>query len=104
MRVVVGRGVNEGRNERHANSEQYLFVLDGPVHTYVQNDGEWRIDRYGFEVGDRADGPLENRWHVVPRGVWHRSVAPGNGLWGVVAFHSAADVSDEFDVPTRGVC
>lgn len=102
MRVVIGRGVNEGRNERHANSEQYLLVLDGPVHTHVEIDGEWRVDRYG--VGDTdpanpASGPLASRWHAVPRGAWHRSVAPSDGLWGVVAFHSVANVSDEFDVP-----
>jgi hypothetical protein len=99
VRVVVGRGVNEGRNERHPTSEQYLFVLNGPVHTHVKIGDEWRIDNYGASLNVGADALLEDCWHVVPRGVWHRSVAPSGGLWGVVALHSEANVSDEFDLP-----
>jgi hypothetical protein len=86
-RNASGEGI-----ERHANSTQYLFVLDGLVETHVQTADGWRVDRYG--QGDAA--VLENRWHVVPQGVWHKSVAPGGRNWGVVAFHSAREVSDEY--------
>ena len=78
--------------ERHANSTQYLLVLDGPVQTHVLTDDGWRVDRYGYDDATR----LESRWHVVPPGVWHRTVAPGAHEWCVVAFHSAREVSDEY--------
>ena len=93
-RDAEGEGV-----ERHANSTQYLFALDGPVETHVQTEDGWRVDCYG--QGDPA--ALENRWHVVPAGVWHKSVAPGGRNWSVVAFHSARDVRDEYQMKTRAL-
>ena len=39
---------------------------------------------------------LEDRWHVVPPGVWHKTVVPGARNWGIVAFHSAREVGDEY--------
>lgn len=92
IRVVVTRTAGLGIVERHANSTQYLLVLDGPVQTHVQATGGWRIDHYG--EGDCL--ALEDRWHVVPPGTWHRTLAAGRLNWGIVAFHSAADVADEF--------
>ncbi len=92
MRVVVTRDADSQRIERHANSMQYLLVLDGPVETHVETMDGWRVDRYG--QGNSAG--LEDRWHVVPRGAWHRTVAPGARNWGIVAFHSAREVSDEY--------
>ena len=91
IRVAVTRDAEGEGVERHANSTQYLFALDGPVETHVQTKDGWRVDRFG--QGDPA--VIENRWHVVPPGVWHKSVAPGGRNWSVVAFHSARDVSDE---------
>ena len=92
IRVAVTRGADGLGVERHANSTQYLFALDGPVETHVETEDGWRVDRYG------RGGPalLEERWHVVPPGVWHKSVAPGQRNWCVVALHSAKDVSDEY--------
>lgn len=78
--------------ERHINSTQYLLALDGPVETHVQTADGWRVDRYG--QGDSA--LLQDRWHVVPSGIWHRTVAPDASYWGIVAFHSAREVSDEY--------
>jgi quercetin dioxygenase-like cupin family protein len=92
IRVAVTRGAEGAGVERHANSTQYLFALDGPVETHVLTEDGWRADRYG--QGDPA--LLEARWHVVPPGVWHESVAPGRREWSVVAFHSAKDASDEY--------
>ncbi len=92
IRVMVTREAGGEGIERHANSTQYLFALDDPIETHVQTADGWRVDRYG--QGDAA--VLEHRWHVVPPGVWHKSVAPGARNWGVVAFHSARDVSDEY--------
>lgn len=91
-RVVVTRGRGGARLERHANSTQYLFAIDGLVETRVQTADGWRVDRFGR--GDPA--LLENRWHVVPPGRWHQSSAPEARTWGVAAFHSARDVSDEY--------
>ena len=91
-RVVVTRDGGGDGIERHANSTQYLFVLDGPIETHVQTTAGWHVDRYGY--GDSAQ--LEDRWHVVPPGTWHKSLAPLGRNWGVVAFHSAREVSDEY--------
>ena len=89
VRVAVTR---DGADvERHPNSRQYLFALDGPMETHVETEQGWRIDRFGN--GDPA--VLEHRWHVVPTGVWHKSLSPGRRNWGVVAFHTAKHVADE---------
>jgi hypothetical protein len=91
LRIVVTRGSGGDKIERHANATQYLLALEGPLETHVEIDGTWRIDHYGY--GSKR---LEDRWHVVPAGAWHRTVAPGLTHWGVAAFHSVADVSDEY--------
>jgi hypothetical protein len=95
VRVSVTRAPLGDAIERHANSIQYLFVLDGPVETHVETATGWRIDRYG--LGGSA--VLEDRWHVVPQGAWHKTVAPGLADWAIVAFHSAHRVSDEYRTP-----
>ena len=92
LRVVVTRDAGGDTIERHANCAQYLYVMGTPLETHVQTDAGWRIDRYG----QGPDAALEDRWHVVPPGVWHKSVAPGAVNWSVAAFHSAATVDDEF--------
>jgi hypothetical protein len=90
-RVFVSRASGSDVSERHSNCTQYLYPLAASVETYVMTTAGWRIDRYGGE-----DIPaLESRWHVVPVGVWHRTVAPGMQYWAIVAFHSAPDVNDE---------
>ena len=88
MRVVLTRAGSGGRIERHSNSTQYLFALDGSVETHVHSTDGLRVDRYG--QGGSVD--LEDRWHVVPPGTWHRSIARD----AVVAFHSARQVIDEY--------
>ncbi len=92
IRVAVTRSGDGAGVERHPNSTQYLFALDGPVETHVETEERWRVDRYGRG----ASAALEDRWHVVPPGVWHKSAAPGRRDWSVVAFHSAREVSDEY--------
>ena len=92
LRVAISRGGVQTLVERHPNSVQILFVLDGPVETHVETDGRWRIDHYG----EGSVSVLENRWHVVPAGVWHKSDSPGPGDSVVVALHSAREVQDEF--------
>jgi mannose-6-phosphate isomerase-like protein (cupin superfamily) len=89
---MVTRGPGGTSVERHHNSTQYLFALGGALETHVGAGDGWRVDRYG--EGD-AD-VLENRWHVVPPNVWHKSTAPGAQFWSVAAFHSARYVSDEY--------
>jgi len=90
-RVFVSRASGSNVIERHSDCTQYLYPLDGSVETHVMTTAGWRIDRYGGE-----DIPaLESRWHVVPAGVWHRTVAPGIQYWAIVAFHSARQVNDE---------
>jgi hypothetical protein len=90
-RVFVSRAPDTNISERHSNCIQYLFPLDVSVETHVMTTAGWRIDRYGGE--DVA--ALQSRWHVVPAGVWHRTVAPGVQNWAIVAFHSAHQVNDE---------
>ena len=92
IRVVATRDAGGDGIERHANCTQYLYVLDGPLETHVQTAAGWRVDRYGQGQAE----VLEDRWHVVPPGTWHRSVAPGLSNWGVVALHTARDVEDEY--------
>lgn len=92
LRVVATRGAGGDTVERHANCAQYLFVLDALLETHVETSSGWRIDRYG--QGD--EHTLENRWHYLPQGVWHKSLAPGASSWSVLAIHSAAEVTDEF--------
>ena len=92
LRVAVSRAGVDTAVERHPNSTQYLYVLDGPVETHVETAAGWRVDRYG-EGGTSA---LEDRWHLVPQAVWHKSNAPGPGDCTVVAMHSAREVADEF--------
>ena len=92
IRVFVTRGIGGSGFERHANSTQYLLALDGAIETHVQTTDGWRIDRYG--KGNPA--VLENRWHVLSPGVWHKSAALEERDWSVVAFHSARDVIDEY--------
>jgi hypothetical protein len=93
IRVVVTRQADGDQLERHPNSTQYLLAMDGPLETHVQAEEGWRIDRYG---GDGAQNTLDDRWHVVPPGLWHKTVAPGATNWCVVAFHSALEVDDEY--------
>lgn len=91
-RLVMTRESAGAATERHANSAQYLFVIDGPVETLVETTDGWRVDHYG--EGDSAN--FENRWHFVPTNAWHRSMAPGTRNWTILAFHSAREVSDEY--------
>ena len=74
IRVAVIRDGFDGGDERHANSDQVLLSLRGSGETHVETDAGWRTDRYGG--GGRA---LDDRWHVVPATVWHKSAAPGLG-------------------------
>ena len=92
IRVAVSRAGADTVVERHPNSTQVLLVLEGPVETHVEAAAGWRVDRYG-EAGGQA---LENLWHLVPPGVWHKSNAPGPGDCAVVAFHSAREVRDDY--------
>lgn len=92
LRVAVSRAGVDTAVERHPNSTQYLYVLDGPVETHVETVAGWRIDRYG----EPGAGSLENLWHLVPKAAWHKSNAPGPGNCTVVALHTAREVADEF--------
>lgn len=97
IRVAISRAGADTAVERHPNSTQVLLVLDGPVETHVQTESGWRIDRYGEGAVQLSENQsLENLWHLVPPGVWHKSNAPGPGDCAVVAFHSARDVRDDY--------
>ena len=92
IRVAVTR-LGDGLGiERHSNSTQYLLALDGPVETHVETAAGWRTDCFGR----RRTSELEERWHVVPLGAWHKSTSPGRRNWSVVAFHTAKEVKDEY--------
>jgi len=93
IRVAVIRAGFDGGNERHPNSTQYLFSLEGSGETYVHTQEGWRRDTYG------TGAQIEDRFHVVPLGVWHKSAAPGPRDWTVVALHTAVAVQDDYDYP-----
>ncbi len=92
LRVAVSRAGVDTAVERHPNSTQYLYVLDGPVETHVETAAGWRVDRYG----EGRTPALEDRWHLVPQAVWHKSNAPGPGDCTVVALHTAREVTDDY--------
>ena len=76
--------------ERHANSAQYIYAIEGVGVTGVEMGGRWRVDTYGGKSKS-----LEDRWHATPAGTWHYSLAPEAGEWVIMAFHTAKKVSDE---------
>ena len=80
-----------GTRPAQLSAEEQAF-LDGPVETHVETAQGWRIDRYG----DGGAVALEDRWHLVPQAVWHKSNAPGPGDCTVVALHTAREVADEY--------
>lgn len=92
LRVAVSRAGADTAVERHPNSTQYLYVMDGPVETHVETPQGWRVDRYGTG----ADAALGNLWHLVPQAAWHKSNAPGPGDCTVLALHTARVVADEY--------
>lgn len=94
VRVVAGRAAAQQRLERHANSHQFLLALGGPLQTHVKTARGWRVDRYGHATNA---GALDERWHVVPAGQWHKTETAGPQPWVVATFHSAVQVSDEYD-------
>ena len=87
--VAIRDGFDSGI-ESHPNSTQYLFSLEGSGETHVKTSDGWRIDNYG--IGSR----IEDRFHVVFPGVWHKSTA-AHGDWVVIAFHTAEKVIDDYD-------
>jgi len=92
IRVAISRAGLDTALERHPNSTQVLLVLDGTIETHIETADGWRVDRYG----EGSAAVLENRWHFVPQGVWHKSRAPGPGDCVVAAFHSAREVQDQY--------
>ncbi len=92
LRVAVSRAGADTAVERHPNSTQYLYVMDGPVETHVETPQGWRVDRYGESDAEA----LGNRWHLVPQAVWHKSNSPGPGDCTVLALHTAREVADEY--------
>lgn len=92
IRVAISRAGRDAALERHPNSTQVLLVLDGTIETHTETADGWRIDRYG----DGSAAVLENRWHFVPQGMWHKSRAPGPGDCVLAVFHSAREVQDQY--------
>eukprot|EP01138_Halocafeteria_seosinensis_P006106 gb/GECG01006242.1/.p1 GENE.gb/GECG01006242.1/~~gb/GECG01006242.1/.p1 ORF type:complete len:162 (+),score=14.12 gb/GECG01006242.1/:1-486(+) len=90
IRVAVFHPAVETSVERHVNSDQYLYSIKGSGRTQVERNGQMENDHYG--EGEQ----LTDRWHYVPMGVWHRSIADSTEPWAVVAFHTARNVEDEY--------
>jgi len=79
--------------ERHPNSIQYLFSMQGYGKTKVWRNGQWETDFYGANTKNLS---LEKYWHFVGKNTWHQSIASGNIPWVLVAIHTALDVIDEY--------
>ncbi len=79
--------------ERHPNSIQYLYSLQGYGKTKVWRNGQWETDFYGTNTKNQS---LEGHWHFVAKNSWHQSLASGNIPWVLVAIHTASNVIDEY--------
>lgn len=93
IRIAVFHPGCETGIERHPNSTQFLYSVRGTGETRVLRGDRWETDCYG-EISDAA--LLEERWHVVEKGVWHHSVARGTEPWILAALHTAGRVEDEY--------
>ncbi|NAS29992.1 hypothetical protein GTQ40_03315 [Flavobacteriaceae bacterium R38] len=94
IRVAVFFPNEETKIERHPNSTQFLFSIDGSGETRVLRDQKWEKDVYG----ENYEASLDSRWHYVEKNAWHQSVAVGNKPWTLVAIHTATDVQDEYQI------
>ncbi|MDP9196158.1 MAG: hypothetical protein M3O22_05240 [Pseudomonadota bacterium] len=95
LRMAAFRPGLEMERERHPNSFQFLYCIEGTGETRVLRNGVWEADSYG---SDRNEA-FENRWHAVPDNTWHQSVATGSASWILATFHTAQNVQDEYEVP-----
>ena len=93
IRIAVFYPGCETGVERHPNSTQFLYSVRGTGETRVLRNEKWEIDSYGKISNDNL---LEERWHVVEKGIWHHSVATGKEPWILAALHSAKNVQDEY--------
>lgn len=93
--VFVLRRGTEFRPERHPNSVQRMFALDGPGAMEVWEDGAWHLRPLDVE---RPRCGL-----TVPQMVWHRPVV-NDDHWAVVSFHTvpATELIEELGDPERG--
>ncbi len=94
-RLSIFRAGMAYNRERHPNSIQFLFSLEGSGEIHVlEESGSWRVDC----VGGVEDGASETRRHWIPAGIWHQPIPSKDHQWVVLAFHTAAEVQDEFMV------
>ena len=94
-RLSIFRAGTAYNRERHPNSTQFIFSLEGSGEIHVlEESGSWRVDR----LGGVDNGALETRWHWIPAGIWHQPIPSKDHNWVVLAFHTEAEVQDEFMV------
>ena len=94
-RLSIFRAGTAYNRERHPNSTQFVFSLEGCGEIYVlEESGSWRVDR----LGGVENGALETCGHWTPAGIWHQPIPSKDHDWVVLAFHTATEVQDEFMV------
>lgn len=94
-RLSIYRAGTAYHRERHLNSTQIVFSLEGSGEINVlEKNGSWRIDH----IGKMDNGSLAPLTHWVPAGVWHQPLASKDQNWVVLAFHTAREIKDEFMV------
>jgi hypothetical protein len=93
--VFVLRENHAYEAERHPNSTQRMFALDGRGAMEVWEKTCWR--RHDFEA-NAADPGLS-----IPTHTWHRPVRLPR-MWAVVSFHTvvATDLVEELGDPSQG--
>jgi len=93
--VFVLRPRHAYEAERHPNSVQRMFALDGPGAMEVWEGDAWR--RHELEASPR-DGGLS-----LPTQTWHRPVILTR-MWAVVSFHTvlATELVEELGDPAKG--
>jgi hypothetical protein len=92
--VFVLRRNHKYGAERHPNSIQRMFALDGAGAMELWEHGHWR--RHDFEAG-RSDDGLS-----IPAQVWHRTAMLAD-VWAALVFHTAPamELIDEVGDPAE---
>jgi len=92
-RVFLLRVGAKAKVERHTNSIQRLYSLEGAGSILIREGQNWRSQ----EMSSKPATRLEERWSWVGANVWHQPAAVRED-WVTVAFHTAGsdEIVDEY--------
>lgn len=102
--VFMLRAGSDTGAERHPNSHQRMMTFAGTGDMKIDAKGtpneveaESEIAWHSHVLVSDNSAPLERRWILIPKNIWHRPVIPNDGDWAVVSFHTvpAAELIEE---------